>query len=267
MRQKILALSMRGGAARCAGYLGVIEVLEDEGIRIDMMIGSSMGSLIAYLYASGKSIDQIIEIANDVHTLSLISIDTLFKRSLFSLPKLRNLIKEYTEGQKIETTDIPIHIQSTNINQFEPHIFSEGNSTNAILASMAYPFLVPAVEIEGEYYVDGDVSSGFAADFLRDRGAEYVLGLSSGYNQEDIFKDDIAHRVSVPIMSYLTIQKLDMKLNPIDMHLDNLGKDVGFLDLSRVQELREYGYMIAQENMEEIKNKLFKSSIIDRTSK
>lgn len=171
-----LALVLGGGAARGFAHIGVIEVLEEAGIRPDLVVGTSAGSLVAALYASGKSGAQLAALAASMDEAAIT--DWSFPgRGLIRGEALGRFVREQTGGLAIEKMRIPLGIVATDLDNGSPILFQRGDPGVAVRASSAVPAVFRPVRIGGREYVDGGLVSPVPVRFARQMGAELVIAV------------------------------------------------------------------------------------------
>lgn len=258
-KQRKLALSLRGGGAKCAAYLGVIRAFEEEGINIDMIIGSSGGAVTGGGYAFHKDVDIVLDHFQQYTSERYFGMTDLLKElRLVSDDKSIAFARELVGKMQIENADIQLFIQATNLTSGENTIFDKGEAAIAGVASSAVPWLVKPITIDGEQYIDGDYSSGFANSFLKSKGAEVVIGMCVNGGTHATVKTDLVSKISRPIdIMTARIRQLDQKLDPVDYLIEDLAGDFTFTDFKKAHEIADHGYEVAQGKLTEIKDLLF----------
>lgn len=242
-KQRKLALSMRGGGARCAAYLGVIKALEENNIKIDYIVGSSGGAIAGGSYAATKSLEKSIDHFRNFKPKEYLSLDCLRDFTLASDDKGIEYARKLVGNMDIQDTKIKFWPQVTNLETGESELLGKGDLALATIASSAAPFLVRPVEFNGQKYIDGDISSGFAVEFLKSQGAEIVIGLQVEGEHKDNNKDSITGRILKPLDIALDhIKRLDNSLHPVDLLIDGLAKNGKLLDFHQTDFLVEEGY-------------------------
>jgi len=261
MRQKRLAISMRGGGARATGYLGVLKALEEEGIKVDMIIGSSAGAAVGVPYALGIPLDKIIKFTNQINHQRLIGFDSLHDVALWSDQKFESMVEELVGDLMIEDSKFPVYVQLTNMDSMEMEVLSSGPAKKLITATMSFPFLMNPYLIGDKCFMDGDFTASYSTKFLKEKGAEFVLGLSAGRRNID-FKNDhfkIQPRFMEPMnIALYQIGRLNNLIDSPDLLIKDLGKDVNPIDFSRNMELVDYGYEEMKKRMRELNSLLRK---------
>ena len=152
-------LVLSGGGIKCTAHLALLEKIEELGLKINAISGSSGGALIASLYASGISTQDILQIFKKT---------SLFKFSFFSIKKagifdtfLFKSIIEYQIKNKFSELEIPIYITASNMQSGKPRYFDKGKLLKPVLASCAIPGIFSPIKINKILYSDGGILDNF----------------------------------------------------------------------------------------------------------
>ena len=171
-----LGLALGGGAARGFAHIGVIQVLEEAGIRPDLVAGTSAGSLVAAMYASGKTGAEMAALALAMDEGAIT--DWAFpSRGLIRGEALARYVREQTGGRTIEQMKLPLGIVATHLDSGAAVLFQRGDTGAAVRASSAVPAVFQPVKIGSAEYVDGGLVSPVPVRFARQMGAELVLAV------------------------------------------------------------------------------------------
>ncbi|MGA0608683.1 patatin-like phospholipase family protein [Caldimonas sp. KR1-144] len=171
-----IGLALGGGAARGFAHVGVIQVLEEQGIACDLVVGTSAGSLVAAMWASGKSGVELGSLAE--HMDESVFADWSYPgRGLLRGEALARYVREHTENRRLETMKIPLGIVATDLESGEPILFRRGDPGVAVRASSAVPAVFQPVRIGSREYVDGGLVSPVPVRFAREMGAELVIAV------------------------------------------------------------------------------------------
>jgi NTE family protein len=178
-----IGLALGGGAARGFAHIGVIQVLEEAGIRPDLVVGTSAGSLVAALYASGMGGAALARLALHMDESALI--DWAFPgRGLIRGEALARFVRDNTAGRLIEQMTLPLGIVATDLDSGDPILFRVGDTGEAVRASSAVPAMFQPVRIRGREYVDGGLVSPVPVRFARQMGATLVLAVDISQSPE-----------------------------------------------------------------------------------
>lgn len=184
MSEKVrVGLALGSGASRGFAHIGVLEVLTEAGIPIDMVSGSSMGSIIGGLYCAGMKMSYMHRIAQQItKTQEYRFIDMTFPGlGLFRGQRIEKLIRTLCGNRRIEELNIPFVASACCIEDAQIVYFDRGDMTQAIRASISIPGVFEPVEIDGKTYVDAGVFERVPMSVLRKMGADYVIGVDVGY--------------------------------------------------------------------------------------
>ncbi len=173
-----IGLALGGGAARGFAHVGIIQVLEEAGIRPTLVAGTSAGSLVAALYASGKNGRQLQQIAESMDE-STIADWTLpiFSRGMLRGEALARYVNGLVGSRTIEQLVMPLGIVATDLNSGAEAIFQRGDTGTAVRASSSVPAVFQPVRISGRDYVDGGLVSPVPVSAARKMGAELVIAV------------------------------------------------------------------------------------------
>ena len=171
-----IGLALGGGAARGFAHIGVIQVLEENGIHPDLVVGTSAGSLVATLYASGKNGAALSQLADGMDETAFT--DWSFPgRGLLRGEALARYVRDQTGGRMIEQMKVPLGIVATDLDNGQPILFQIGDAGMAVRASSAVPAVFQPVRIGTREYVDGGLVSPVPVRFARQMGAELVIAV------------------------------------------------------------------------------------------
>ncbi|MEY4267566.1 MAG: hypothetical protein RIS90_2101 [Pseudomonadota bacterium] len=173
-----IGLALGGGAARGFAHVGVIQVLEEAGIRPDLVVGTSAGSLVAAFYASGKTGSQLQHIAETMEEATFADWTLpIFSRGILRGEALARYVSVQVNGRLIEQMALPLGIVATDLNNGLGVMFQRGDTATAVRASSAVPALFQPVRISGRDYVDGGLVSPVPVRYARQMGAELIVAV------------------------------------------------------------------------------------------
>lgn len=173
-----LGLALGGGAARGFAHVGVIQVLEEAGIRPDLVAGTSAGSLVAAIYASGKTGSQLQRVAETMEEVTIADWTVpLFNRGVLRGDALARYVNAQVGSRLIEDMHLPLGIVATDLNSGRDVLFQRGDTGTAVRASSAVPGVFQPVKISGRDYVDGGLVSPVPVRAARKMGAELVIAV------------------------------------------------------------------------------------------
>jgi len=179
VRAPRVGVALGGGFARGIAHLGVLGVLEKEGIPVDILSGTSVGGLIAAAYASGAPVDAISRRAVSTSFRDFARW-SLSRYGLASNDRLGRYVHEFCGVQRIEEMKRPLAICAADLLSGEAYYFTKGDLGIALRASCAYPGLFQPVEFDGRLLVDGFLVGPVPVEAARTLGAEFVIGVYLG---------------------------------------------------------------------------------------
>jgi NTE family protein len=171
-----IALALGGGAARGFAHIGVIKALEAQGIVPDMVVGTSAGSVVAALYASGMNGFDLQKVALQMQE-DMLADWTLPNRGVVKGEALQAFINQNVKGQTIQNLSKPLGVVATDLQSGDMILFRRGDTGMAVRASSAVPGVFQPVEINGRDYVDGGLTSPVPAQSARSMGADFVIAV------------------------------------------------------------------------------------------
>ena len=171
-------LALGGGAARGFAHVGVIQVLEEAGLKPDFVVGTSAGSLVAAFYASGKNGAQLQQLSEtmDEATITDWTIP-LIGRGMMRGDALARYVNSKTGNQKIEDLPMSLGVVATDLQTGQGVLFQRGDLGTAVRASSSVPSVFEPVKIGTREFVDGGLVSPVPVRFARQMGAEFVLAV------------------------------------------------------------------------------------------
>ena len=173
-----IGLALGGGAARGFAHVGVIQVLEEAGIRPSLVSGTSAGSLVAALYASGKTGVQLQTIAETMEEATIADWTLqVFTRGALRGEALAKYVNAQVGQKPIEALPMPLGIVATDLNSGNDIVFQRGDTGTAVRASSAVPAIFQPVKIGNHEYVDGGLVSPVPVRAARKMGAELIIAV------------------------------------------------------------------------------------------
>jgi len=180
-----IGLALGGGAARGFAHIGVIKALEARGLTPDLLCGTSAGSVVAALYASGMNGIAINKLALTMDQASISDWAMPFRtRGFLQGVALQNYVNTTLNNRPIEKMARPLGIVATDLRTGQPILFQRGNTGVAVRASCSVPSIFEPVKIGGHEYVDGGLVSPVPASFARRMGADFVIAVDISASPE-----------------------------------------------------------------------------------
>ena len=180
-----IGLALGGGAARGFAHVGVIAVLEEAGLKPQLVVGTSAGSLVAALYATGKTSAQLQQTALNMEEVAITDwMLPIVGRGMFRGEALARYVNELVAGRLMENMALPLGIVATDLNSGNAVLFQKGDTGVAVRASSAVPAVFVPVKINGREYVDGGLVSPVPVRFARQMGADVVIAVDISNSPE-----------------------------------------------------------------------------------
>lgn len=172
----IVALVLGSGGARGYAHIGVIQVLEQQGIHPDFIVGTSAGSIVGSIYASGKTADELRDIAlnmkaNDVRDIKL------DMKGFFDGKKVENYVNQQVNNTPLELLKTPMYVVATELKEGKKVVFNYGNTGQAVRASVSIPSMFVPTKIGKDEYVDGGLVSPVPVNVARELGADIIIAV------------------------------------------------------------------------------------------
>jgi NTE family protein len=171
-----IGVALGGGFARGIAHIGVLKVLEQEGIPVSVVTGTSVGALMGAAYCSGVSLVELEELAHNVR-FTTFARWTLSRCGFASNDRMISFLTRTLKVKTFEELRIPLGVTATDFNTGEGVVFHSGSMIDPVRASCAYPGMFLPVEIGGRYLVDGMLSHPVPTRPLREMGADRVLAV------------------------------------------------------------------------------------------
>jgi NTE family protein len=175
-----IGLALGGGAARGFAHIGVIKVLEAQGIFPDIVVGTSAGSLVGSLYAAGNKGFALHKLALEMDEAAISDWSVSFFAKSAGVLKgeaIQHYVNRSVSNVPIEKMPLQFGAVATDLQSGTPILFRRGNAGQAVRASSAVPGVFQAVKVGDRFYVDGGLVSPVPARFAREMGADFVIAV------------------------------------------------------------------------------------------
>lgn len=175
-KRPLLGVALGGGFARGIAHVGALKVLEEEGIPIDYVAGTSVGAIIGAAYCSGMTASELADLARTLRLADFARL-TLSRYGFYNNDRMVRFFARVLKRHTFEEMRIPLAIAATEFRTGEPVVFTKGPIVDPIRASCAYPGMFLPVEIDGRSYIDGMLAYAVPSTPLRQMGAERVIAI------------------------------------------------------------------------------------------
>ena len=214
-----VALVLGAGASRGFAHIGVLKILESNGVPVHMIVGTSAGSFVGSLYAYGFNSYQLQKMALSIEQSDIVDM-TIPDNGFIKGEKLENYVNSVMKKTPIEKLKIPFYAVATCLPEGQEVIFGQGNTGKAVRASCSIPGVFMPSIINGKMYVDGGVVSPVAVDAARKYGADIVIAVDIASDRDTIAPEGTIATIlqSVNIMysklSAIQTAKADIVIRP-----------------------------------------------------
>ena len=236
-----------------AAHIGVLRAMDEKGVHISAISGTSVGALVAGLYAFGVSVDDIEEMALKNNWFHISSI-RLSKLSLFTNEKLAAIVTKALGEVNIEDAKIPLAIIATDISTGERVVFDKGNLADAVQASTCLPGVYAPVEINGRMLVDGGLVDNVPVSVLKDLGAKFSIAIdlstNKRYQRPENIIDVMSNAVDIAMNNAIKLQtrSADLIIAP-----DLTAKSR--INVEEVKQLIDIGYEETSDRLQKFNKK------------
>ena len=274
-----VGLVLSGGAARGLAHIGVLKALEEQGIKIDAIAGTSMGAVVGGLYASGYKIDELEKLALNIDWQAALSDappredvpfrrkqddrDFLVKQKLsfrddgsLGLPLgviqgqnlallLESLLAHTSDTRDFDKLPIPFRAVATDIANGEKVVFRKGHLPQVIRASMSIPAVFAPVELDGRLLVDGGMTDNIPLDVAREMGVDVAIVVDIGTplrNRKQLTTVVDVLNQSITLMTRSNSEEQLAALKPSDVLIQPALAAFGVTDFGKAQEMIDAGY-------------------------
>lgn len=267
-----IGLVLSGGGAKGFAHIGVLKVLEEAGVKIDYIGGTSMGAVVGGLYASGYNATQIDSIFlatnfdelindfiprssksfyekrnNELYALVLpfnknkIGIPEALSKGLYNFNLLSRITRNVRHIRDFNQLPIPFLCIGSNIETGEQVILNKGNLADAMIASTAFPSLFSPVEIDGKLLVDGGVVNNYPIEEVRKLGADIIIGVDVQDDLSDRNSLKDATKILVQITNLQSKERMKKNVKDTDIYIKPDIKNFGIISFDKGSEIIKKG--------------------------
>ena len=249
MNGKGLTLVLSGGAARCIAHLGVLQALEEEGIKPERISGVSGGAIVGAFYCNGYGPKDTLEIIKETSVLR--ALRPTWSPGLLKLDRAEDLFKKYLKKDTFEKLDIPLYMAACTVGKPRTLFFSEGQLIPPLLASCAMPPVFRPIKIDGQFLADGGLVNNLPVDPVKDQGK--ILGVNVNIVTTNASPDSFA-RYTEWVLDVVVNQNIQENIKRCDLFLEPPGLE-GFhlTDIGKADELFAIGYEHTNSRMEKVR--------------
>ena len=268
MARKKIGLVLGGGSAKGFAHIGVLRVLEKNNIPIDMVSGTSIGSIIGALHCLGYSSFEIENLIKGVSWRRLLDLN-LPKKGLIKGIKIESILREMFKDKKFSELNKPLFVTATDILNKQEIVFNKGDVTRAVRASISIPGIFNPVENNGRVLVDGGVLDNLPIEILKKNGAEIIIAvnLENLENKKVVYEQAVVGENNLDLPNIFTIisgainlaeqEKTRILLSQVneEIILNPDVREIGYKDFQKLEIGIRKGVLEAEKKLGEILEK------------
>ncbi len=254
-KAKTVGVALGGGVVWGTAHIGVLEAIEEAGIKIDAIAGTSAGSIVAALYAFGIPLKDIKAAAEKLRMSDIFKF-RLSKMGLVSTDGIGKLVRSFVGDARLEDSKLPLVIPAVNLITGKPYPFTRGSVADAVMASSAIPGIVVPVRIDNQLYVDGSLLADVPSQILKTNGINFVIGVD--LVDRETFKKEPTNIFDVIMKSiHIMINETRMeRLEFADVIISPDVNDIGQFDFDKIPLLIRKGKESVSKHIELIKKNI-----------
>lgn len=261
---KKLALVLGGGACKGYAHIGVLSVLEQHGIKPDLIVGTSMGAVIGGVYASGKSCEHLIEISKKLTKRKIMDFNLLnafFSTGILSGKKLKKILIDELGDITHEQLDVKFVATATNIMEGKLVVLDKGMLVDNIMASAAIPGVYPVVTKNNLTLCDGGLLDNVPDDIARKMGKDYIVlsvDVIADYAKQVESSKIKIMGLTINALTLMQTQITKLKGNNSDIRINISQPDVAQMSftIESIEKSIEYGIYAMKKNITKLKKLL-----------
>ena len=237
---KKLGIALSGGGARGIVHIGILKAIDEAGIPVSMVTGTSAGAIVGAFYCSGYSPDNILEIIHETKLIKYVR-PAVGKGGLLRLETLEHVFRKYLRNNSFEALKIPLAVAATDIRRGNSAYLRKGDLIRSVFASCAVPVLFKPIKLNGETYVDGGILKNLPVDPLVDH-CDVIAGCNCNHVPDDYEPGNMRSLLERTLMitfnlnTYLEKDKCDIFLEPAEVG------NYRASDFSKADEIFDIGY-------------------------
>ncbi|MEA1960371.1 MAG: patatin-like phospholipase family protein [Bacillota bacterium] len=250
-----VAIVLGAGSARGIAHVGVLQVLKEEGIDFDFIVGSSMGAMIGGIYACGADLYMLEKMWRNMDSRLLMDVNVP-RMGFLAGKRVKSFLELLCKNRDFEQLDVPLLAVATDLVSGQRVVIEEGRVADAIRASISIPGVFKPIRKEGMVLVDGAVCDRLPVEVARERGADIVIAVDVTFGPG---KEVSIHNTLDVIMTSLDImqkQQFDLIYPKVDILIQPAVGHLASRDFDRSQEAIEMGRQATQEKIKEIRGKI-----------
>lgn len=261
IKSPTVALSLSGGGARALVNIGVLKALVEEKVPIDLIVGTSMGSIIGAMYGSGLSIEQVERIASQNPFAKLFNLNFTSNKSILKTAQVNRFLGRIAPYKRLEEFPTPTALLSFDLTTGNKYLTTTGHISDVIQSSYAIPYYFPPYQKGTHYLIDPGIVEMSPAKSAKVLGADFIIA-TTAFDQLPYKEYNTPSRSVGRFVNLIQQQNATKILKDYaNIIIRNDVKNYSFMDFTRVQNLVKIGYQTTMQQMPEIKKRLGEANI------
>jgi NTE family protein len=259
-----LGLALSGGGSKGFAHIGVFKLLEECGIKPDIIAGTSAGALMGVLFADGYSAGEIKELFTGREFSEFAELQ-IPKAGLFDSKRFRYFLKRHLRAKNFEDLQIPMVVMATDLDNGESHEFRTGPIVEAVTASCSVPIIFNPVVIKGIHYVDGGLFHNFPVSIIRNE-CDKIIGVNVSPMVPQKYKQTLVHIAERSYHYMFRANTMeDRMMCDVLIEAEEFGQFKTF-DLENVDLISGVGYAAAVRAFDKVVNEAKHDSLVKALS-
>ncbi len=241
---------LSGGAARGIAHLGVLQALEEAGIRPQAIAGVSAGAIVGAFYCNGYSPAEILKIIKETPVIR--TLRPTRSPGLLKLDKAESLFRKYLHHDTFEKLDIPLFFSASNVETAQEEYFSQGELIPPLLGSISFPPFFRPIRIHDKLLADGGLINNLPADPVKD----YQVVLGVNVNIVKPTPGNLAQYAEW-VATVVVTNNIQQSKKLCHLFFEPPGmRDFRIIDIGKADEIFQVGYRYGKDHVHEVAKKL-----------
>ncbi len=249
MNRLPVGVALSGGTAKSMFHIGALRALREAEIPIDYLAGTSGGSIVAVMVASGMSVAHMEQLALGMSWWKLASIK-LTRLGFVSSEPIEYYIDDVLQAARFEDLALPCAVTVTNLLTGQKAVIKRGPVAPVVRASCSIPQIYLPVELDGEHYVDGGLSEYLPVETVREFGEQFTIGINLSTKRSVYRRPKHILQLIMQITNMIAKQNVAQSMRRADFLLHPDVDEFSSFDFGNTRQLMELGYRYTSENMD-----------------
>ncbi len=250
-----VALVLGAGSARGLAHIGVLQVLTEQKINFDFIVGSSMGAMIGSIYAAGTDLYLLEKMFDQMDSRLLLDVN-MPKMGFIGGEKVKTFLDLLTKRRTFSELNLPVYAIATDLISGKQVVLAEGPVTDAVRASISIPGIFKPVHKDGMVLVDGAVSDRLPLETARQFGADIIIAVDVSFGPDKEVKIQNTLDVIMTSLDIMQKQQFELIMPQADILIQPAVGHLAPKDFDRSREAVQKGREAAIEKIDEIKQKI-----------